>query len=149
MYQLPQIKSYRQFLRWSGYLAAAIIVICLLVLAGWQFDITFLRRPFSRFGSMNPMTSVLFIVIAASFLLAGGDKKLSSKTTGYVLAILAIVVSLLKLAALAGLFDLGIDRILFAGKLNLDIVNNNVANYMAPNTAFCFVLAGVSVVLVN
>jgi len=135
-------------LLWSGYLAAAIIVVCLLVLAGWQFDIPFLRRPFPRFVSMNPMTAVLFIVIAISFLLAGGEKKPSSKIAGYALAILVIVLSLLKLAAAGGLFDLGIDRFLFADKLDADIVNN-VANFMAPHTAFCFVLAGVSVVLVN
>lgn len=71
MYQLPQIKSYRRPLHWLDYLAAAIVVICLLVLARWQFDIRFLRRPFSRFVSVNPMTAVLFLVITVSLLLAG------------------------------------------------------------------------------
>ncbi|MBS1609361.1 MAG: PAS domain S-box protein [Bacteroidetes bacterium] len=41
-----------------------------------------------------------------------------------------------------------IDKVFFASKLQPDIVNN-LSNSMAPNTAFCFILAGSSLLLLN
>ncbi|MGC4034349.1 MAG: PAS domain S-box protein [Chitinophagaceae bacterium] len=144
-----EIKHRAFFAKWSVYLAILILVVSIVVLLGWQSDITFLRRPFPTLVSMNPMTAVLFLISAISFLLITATHKSKSKNNaGYLLALIVCLAALTKLLALFGLFDVHIDRILFAQKINTDIVNG-LPNSMAPNTAFCFLLTGLSILLLN
>jgi hypothetical protein len=51
-------------INWSKYFAITILVIVILVLIGWQWDITFFKRPIPHRTAMSPLT-------ASAFLLAG------------------------------------------------------------------------------
>ena len=142
MQDVSQTNQAAVLVRWSSYLAIGIVVASCVVLAGWQFDIVFFRQPFPRLVPMNPVSAALFLSTAISFLFVAAKKKSAvQKLTGYALALVSIIVSLLNLIAIAGLSDFAIDRFLFPDKFHADIVNNLPAN-MVLNTAFCFMLAG-------
>ena len=149
MQDVSQTNQATVSVRWSSYLAIGIVVTSCMVLAGWQFDIVFFRQPFPRLVSMNPVTAALFLITAISFLFVAARKKSAAqKLTGYALAFVVIIVSLLNLIVIAGLSDFAIDRLLFPDKLQAGIING-LPDSMAPNTAFCFMLAGGSVLLLN
>jgi PAS domain S-box-containing protein len=149
MKDVSQISQTPVSLRWSYYLIIGIVTVAILVLLGWQFDITSLRRPFPGLVSMNPLTAVLFILLCISFLsVAFADNVRWRKIIGYFLACCVIALSLTKILFVAGVFSFEIDQALYTEKIKTDIVNN-LPNSMAPNTAFCFVLAGCAVVLLN
>lgn len=125
------------------YLAAAIIVIAIIVLAGWQFDIAFMRRPLPHSVSMNPVTAFVFVLCGTYVMLL----QLNTERTWFltaalnILAALTAMVGLLRLTELTGYGNYGIDRLLYTHKLILEPEGFN-ANRMAPNTAFGFILTG-------
>ena len=126
--------------RWSKYLIASMILISLLVLMGWQFNIVYLKAPISPQAAMNPVSAMGFILSGISLWLFA---KKSYVKIAYLLAAVVLVIGLLKFGYLAFGFDFHIDTFLFTDQL-LDAKTATMANRMAPNTAFCFVLAGVS-----
>ena len=44
--------------RWSRYLQVFLLLILLLVLVGWQFDIEWLKHPLPGTVAMNPVTAM-------------------------------------------------------------------------------------------
>lgn len=149
MNDVSQINQATLSLRWSYYLMIAVLIVAGIVLTGWQFNIQFFRQPFPGLVSMNPLTAVLFIMISISFLVVGSAKKNGSgKSIAYFFAFVVILVSVIKIFSVAGVLNFQIDKILFADKLKADVINN-LPNSMAPNTAFCFMLAGSAVLLLN
>ncbi|MBL7742292.1 MAG: PAS domain S-box protein [Chitinophagaceae bacterium] len=124
-------------------------MIALLVLAGWQFDVNRLLHPLPGLVAMNPVTAVCFILSSLSFLLLNsGNKTRGIRSAASILAAMVTLVAVLKLIAIAGGFDWPIDQFMFADKLQKD-VTGNVSNSMAPNTAVCFLLTGISAFLIN
>src|ERR1700743_2784501 len=53
---------------WSKYFAITILVIVILVLMGWQWDIVFFKQPIPDFTPMSPLTATAFLLAGASFL---------------------------------------------------------------------------------
>ncbi|MBS1510994.1 MAG: hypothetical protein JST86_09145 [Bacteroidetes bacterium] len=46
-----------------------------LVLIGWQFSITALKRPLPQLVAMNPLTALLFVLCGFSFFLVTAENK--------------------------------------------------------------------------
>jgi PAS domain S-box-containing protein len=124
--------------------AIIVIVICLFVLWGWQANIVSLKSISSGMVAMNPMTAVSFILGGFSFLLSRqkGYKLIIAKA----LAVSVILIATLKIIAVIGLYDAGIDRLLFNQQLQTTLYNGQ-ANHMVQHTAAGFLLAGISLLL--
>ena len=130
--------------RTATYFIWPVIIIAMLVLTGWQFNIEFFKRPLPRLTAMNPATAVLFALSAiALLLLKNKDTNPASKRTGYSIAILVIALATLRIIDLIVAFDIPVDHILFRQKMIAD-APGNVSNDMAANTAICFILTGIS-----
>lgn len=127
---------------------AVIIVssISLLVFVGWLFEVDFLKRIFPGYVFMNPTTAVAFILSSVSlwFLHSANAKliRLAQACAGAV-----ALIGLIKLCAIVGFFDIGIDQILFSDQL-FDKVTEQ-PNRMAPTTALNFLLLGAALLLLN
>lgn len=53
--------------RYSMYIVFGVFVIGIAALAGWQFDLEFLKRPIPRLVAMNPVTAVGFMLSGTAF----------------------------------------------------------------------------------
>jgi PAS domain S-box-containing protein len=138
----PDISSQGRLQRWSVYLALAIALIATMTLAGWQFDIPWLRRPLLRLPSMNPVSAIAFLFSAISFMLLARTKKRQSQTMlAIIFAVIVLSIGSVKmLHSFAGL-EFEIDTLFFSDALSTDLVSRG-ANRMAPNTAIGFICIG-------
>ena len=155
----PELASRQQILlrRWSKYFAVVVIAIGILVLAGWTWDIGFFKRPIPHLTAMNPLTALNFLFAATSFLLISTNHSTGHPSIqrdrrriiiGYILAGLVLLIALLRMAGpLPGLHQ-PVDQLLFAHRLELDRLGN-LPNQMASQTAFCFILASLSLLTFN
>ena len=150
-------RRYIRLLRWSRYLAFLVFAIGTLVLARWQWDIALFKRPLPRLTAMNPLTALSFVLAGISFLLLSpiGRRGLlpvsfpkTGRLIGRILASLVLVTGVLKIAGVFLMTRLPIDRILFAEKLVTE-TPGNLPDQMTVHTAFCFVLTGISLLLLN
>lgn len=128
--------------RLSKNLIRLIILLGFSVLIGWQFDISFLIRPFPGLPAMNPVTAVLFIFSGFSFLLFFPETSKGYKNyAGYIPALIVFIISLIKITSAALRVETNIDHFIFPSKLSHDLIaHSSHANAMAPSTAFCFLL---------
>lgn len=118
-----------------------------LALLGWLWDIDFLKRGMVASVAMNPATAICFILAGLETIRSLARNNTSSISHAGQLAIaLVIVVSALKLSDLLLGTSFGIDTQLFAAKLAAE---PGQPNKMAPNTAFCFFVLGLSVQLLR
>jgi len=80
----PESESRLQvhLLNWSKYFAIVILVIVILVLIGWQWDIAFFKRPIRHLTSMSPLTAAAFLLAAASFLALSSRNSLAMEQAG-------------------------------------------------------------------
>jgi two-component system cell cycle sensor histidine kinase/response regulator CckA len=132
--------------------ALAAVVVGASVLAGWFFEVEFLKRIASGLVAMNPATAVAFVLAGTSLALflqspRGRDQK--SRALILTARLCALVVALIGLGKLAGIlcgWDLGVDRWLFASKLPDGL---QFPNRMAPNAALSFLLFGSALLLVD
>lgn len=126
--------------------AAAVIItaVGILVLLGWQLNNLFLKQIFPKLVAMNPMAALAFIFCAVALLLREQRGYKRSIATG--LAIIVIVVALLRIAAVAGLFDIGIDRLLFNSQIQTTIYSG-ATSQVVPHAAFAFLLSAISLLL--
>jgi len=129
--------------KYTGYFVAVPILIGSLTLIGWVLSISFFKCPFSVSVAMNPMTALCFILSGTAFLL--DYKKKAVRWLSVLSATIAITVALigaLKLLKSFGL-DLHVDSWLFHRQIIDENAHGHI-NRMAPNTALCFVLIGLS-----
>ncbi len=140
----PDVLLQQRMRRWAGYLVYIIGAIAILVLIGWNFDIITLKSISSNTVAMNPTSAILLILASLSFIWRTRPKRSSSMAAaGYAFAILVILVSVIVLFNFVIYTGFRPDELLFTGK------ENSEPNRMAPNTALCFLLAGVSILLLH
>ena len=124
--------------------AIIVIVISLLVLWGWQQDIVVLKQVLPDMVAMNPMAAVAFILGCISLLLS--NQKGYSLIIAKALAVLVAFIGFAGFLSVIGVYDAGIDRLLFSEQMKTTIYNGS-PNYMPPQAAVGFLLAGISLLL--
>lgn len=132
--------------------SAAVVLVSLLALVGWAFNIELLKRGTPDAVAMNPMTAVAFILSSASLWLYQSDvsdELCLSKIRGasFLCAATIVLVGLMQLLGYATSMDVGLDRIFFASKLAMAGGDPNIPNRIAPNTALNFLFAGSALLL--
>jgi signal transduction histidine kinase len=122
--------------------SALIIAISISVLLVWQFDILTIKNAFPDRQISNPVTALCFIssVLALHFL---SKKETGLKIGGVALASVVLLVGGLVFSSIVFGFQISIDKTLYSDKLFL-YGNKGKPNYMAPNTALCFLISGLS-----
>ncbi len=141
--QLPaDIRVQQQLRRWSKYLITGMMIIAVLILLSWLLNVDFLRRPFSEQVVMNPVSALCFIISGISLWLFSSN---TYSKVAVVSAYIVLLIGLIKLGELSLGYDLKIDELLFSDKMIAG--KNGLTNEMSLNTALCFVLAGISLVL--
>ncbi len=124
--------------------AIVVIAVSLLVLWGWQINSVFLKQILPEMIAMNPMAAVTFILCGISFLLH--EQKGYKRIIALGLAMLVILIALLRILAVAGLYDAGIDRLLFTEQLQTTRYNGD-SNDIVAHAAVAFLFSGVSLLL--
>jgi signal transduction histidine kinase len=112
------------------------------VLVGWTFDLAYLKSVAAGLTAMNPLTAVCFVVAGISLWLARDEHASSTRfwfSRGG--ASLLLCIGLIKIFDYTMGWNLEIDRVLFRESLG--------DNQMAPNTAICFILVALSVLLID
>jgi len=125
--------------------AASLIVILvgLVVLGGWAFDIIALKSVFSGLVTMKANTALAFVLAGVSLWLL--QSKQADRRTRRIAQVCALIVALLGLLTLSEYlfgWDLGIDQLLFEEPLGA--VGTPSPGRMAPATAFNFLLVGMA-----
>lgn len=90
---------------------------------------------------MNPMSALLFVLCGISFLLH--RQKGFKHHLALALAVLVMLIAALRMMAVPGLYDAGIDRLLFTEKLQTTIYSGT-PNHMVPHAALAFFICGLS-----
>ena len=130
--------------------AASVFAICVgvLVLAGWFFDVELLKRVLPGFVAMNPATAFSFIVAGLALALSIRQKRTEAgRRLATTLSAIVLLISLAKLIGIAANWHPNVDEWLFASKLAA--AEREMPNRMAPNTAFNFVLVGLSLLTLD
>ncbi|HLG38716.1 MAG TPA: PAS domain-containing protein, partial [Chitinophagaceae bacterium] len=134
---------------WAKYLAGCILIISLLVLIGWQFNISFLKRPIPRLVAMNPLTAILFACSGVSlFFLTARNRSSKNSTAGKILAIFVLIIGALQFISEVFNLNIPVDTFLFNNKLDQD-TTGNISSRMATGTALNFMFAGFALLLLN
>ena len=123
------------------------VCIGIFVLIGWSFDLEPLKRVLPGFVAMNPATAVLFILIGIALASALRSSSPVTGIMGKVLSVIVVVAAASEFLEFLGICRSPIDEVLFAAKLSA--MPNALPNRMAPNTALNFLLAGLSVLLLD
>jgi len=127
--------------------SAVVILIGILVLLGWTFDIERLKSGLPGLVAMNPITAVMFILGCVSLELIGlNESDPWIRRIGKVCAFIVALVGLLKLGGYLLGWDLPIDQWLFQEKLGAALP---IRNRIAPNTAINFFLLGLALIFLD
>ncbi|HNP16822.1 MAG TPA: PAS domain S-box protein [Fulvivirga sp.] len=130
----------------SKVMIGAIIIVGLIVLLGWCFEIDPIKRPIPGLVAMNPMTAFGLILLGLASWLIFYIKRVH---TLWVAKVLILVLTMLAFWRILGeFFDVNpqIDKIFFKEQLRVDDLNN-LSSRMGPNTAFLFLLSGIVIFL--
>jgi PAS domain S-box-containing protein len=134
----------------AGLAAGTVIVIGVLVLAGWAAGIEPLKRVVPGFVSMNPVTALAFVMAGASLWWqrhSGQPPRPATLRWARALAAGVAAIGLVCLSGYAFGLDLGVDRLLFSEALAGDLPDR--PNRMAPNTALSFFCLGLALCWLN
>lgn len=138
------IRNHRGLLAGSRLLGGLLALLGILALVGWHWDIEFLKRPVVGTVAMNPVTALCFVLCGMALVMDTAQG--FGHTVRPIVAATVVVIAGVKLVALATGSDSTLDALLYASKLDGEIGQMG-RNRMAPNTAFCFLLAGTSLLL--
>jgi PAS domain S-box-containing protein len=131
--------------RAAGKLA---VVVGLLVLAGWFFDIEILKRVSSRSVEMNPVTAICCVAIGIAFECLRTIRPLKwARAIGVALALLVVFVGAVKASSYVFGWGLRIDALLFG--LTSEEAAQRIPSQMAPNTALNFIYVGLALCLID
>ena len=124
-----------------------IVLVPVLVLIGWQFNVEILKRPIPASVVMNPVTALCILFSGLSFyILTHLQFSERAKAIAFVLNMVVLTTGLLKLVSVFTGVELGADTYLYTQRVLADR-SHNTPNSMAPNTALGLVLYTVSLFL--
>ncbi len=128
--------------------ALVTVLVSFLALVGWEFGIEAFKSFSPSLAAMNPLGALAFIFAGVSLWLQGTeDPGWKARRVGQVLASAVVLVGLLKLVGIIFGWDLGIDRFLFAEKL--ESTSTGFSNRIPPNAAAGFFLVGSALLLLE
>jgi two-component system, sensor histidine kinase and response regulator len=140
-------RTLRKLYSFSKIAAFIAVATGLVALVGWLFDVEFLKNLLHpRRVAMNPATAIAFILCGTSLWLLRTERSARGYLTGNLCAAFVTLVGLLILAGYCFQWDVRIDHLLFADKLDLP---GQTPNRMAPNTALAFFLAGLALLCLD
>ena len=117
-----------------------------LALLGWQTGVHFLRSVAPGFVAMNPMTAICFMLAGlALWILTRDSPRPRDRNVAAGLALLVSLIGAVKLWGMLSGHDLALDQLLFRDQLE----TVQPPNRMAPNTAWNFVLVGLSLLVLS
>ena len=127
---------------------SCVFVAGMAVLVGWMLDITALKSVFPGLVSMKVNTALGLLLCGGALALLTREKV--AKPIRFSTAVMAVVVITLGTLTLGEYllgWQLGIDQLLFQDAASL--VGTSQPGRMSPATAFCFVLAGCSLLVAS
>lgn len=130
-----------RFQRAATMQAGLVILIPIVVLIGWQFNLEYLKRVAPTLVAMNPLTALGFVILGIALLLLQDSSNELKKLL--VFLCVAVVTTVGALVLIRYLWNLPFypDRWVFTDRLD---VAGQKPNVMAPNTALCFLLGSLS-----
>jgi len=134
----------------SSLACLIVILVSVIVLAGWHFDIAVMRSIFPGLTAMNPGgTAVAFLLASISLL----SYRASHHRLFFIISkIFATGTLLIALSYFVNQYfgwDYGPDQMLFREKLDNEAVAHGHPNRMAPNTAAAFAILGLALLLID
>ena len=130
---------------------AAAILIGVLVLAGWTFDVAVLKSLIPGRTAMNPGGSALAFLLAGVSLWVQASEVMTSRrrAVGIACAVVVLLIGLARVGGYLAGWDVGPDQLLFREDLEREALRLGQPNRMAPNTAAAFVLVGLALALLD
>jgi diguanylate cyclase (GGDEF)-like protein len=128
--------------------SAAVILASSLVLLGWLLNVELFKGILPGLPAMNPATAVCLMLAGIALrALPEAAARPQLRQLGRLCAVAVLVVGVLRAAAVVAGWDIGIDRLLFSSKLDLDSATG--PNHMPLNTAASFILLGIALLLLD
>ncbi|MFD3002003.1 PAS domain-containing protein [Pontibacter toksunensis] len=118
----------------------------LLVLAGWWLEIEVIKRIGDGYVAMNPLTAICFILCGTCLWLLQNPLPAHVRLTRLI-GVTVFAACALKFVSVFTSWNYPLDQLLFADELREE--NLGLINQMAPNTAFCFMLASLSILMID
>lgn len=134
---LPTDPSLREKYQRQSYLFNCLLILVpILVLVGWQFDLAVLRKMGSPVTNMNPMTAVCLLCLSSSLLLLRKDPLSPSRyRAGMLLAAFVLLVALIRLVGLVSPYDIAVDTWLFPEKFAREISSSISGRFTIHNVS--------------
>ncbi len=132
----------------STVLAGFVILLALIVLVGWRFDIVSLKSVVPDLVPMKANAAICFFLAGVFLVLFGINPE--GRRTYHVRQACAfgiILIGLLTLVEHISGSGIGIDQLLFSVEEEVTGISN--PGRMAPNTSFIFILLGTSLLLIG
>ena len=121
----------------ATFASLAVGAIGAIALGGWITNTEYIKSVVPGYVAMNPLSAVCFLLGGISLWLQREVEQSSSqRMLARCCGLTLVAVGFTKLLDYALQLDLGIDRFMFAAELG--------DNQMAPNTALCFALSGLT-----
>jgi signal transduction histidine kinase len=122
-----------------------VLILSILVFAGWLFDVNELKKGLLDSVSMNPVTCLILIITITAFSYVTRPEKYY-QVIGKCSALIVIVFGLLRIYEIINGESKGITYWLFTTKIEQDNFGG-MPNTIAPNTAICILFTGLSLIL--
>lgn len=123
-----------------------VVVVALLVFAGWVLDLSFLKGPVPGLVQMKADTAIGFLALGVGLLLSVGEPSTGRRGCVRALAGVAIVIGVLTLAEYILGRNLGLDQLMFR---DASSVHTTHPGRLPPQTAINFVLLGSALLLLS
>ncbi|GEM_PF-4941064 len=124
------------------------MLVGVLVLVGWVFDITFLKSISSNFIAMKANTALAFVLAGLALLFAQKDTiRPWKQNVGRLASTLVALIGLATLSEYIFGWNLGIDQLLF--RESASAILTPYLGRMAPATAFNFSLLGIALLYIG
>jgi PAS domain S-box-containing protein len=136
----------------SGVASGGVVLVGLLVLVGWAFDIVALKSLLPSLVTMKANTALAFCLAGLSLRLRGAERPGGSRCSlecdmGRLCALIVLLLGLLTLSEDIFGWDIGIDQLLFSD--TAAGIGTAAPGRMAPTTAASFLLAGCSLLVLD
>jgi len=134
-------------LRFSRRASLVVILIGILVLAGWFLHLQILKSAAPQFIAMNPLTAILFIISGLALVLAGDRRRKAPDKLVLLCGVIVLLGGAMKVAECAFHLDWNFDRFFFAKEINAG--GPFGPSDIAMNTALSFICCGIALLLLD